>query len=1044
MSVRVNIPIKLRVDPEALIDRHADIEEALAAAVGRALTNSWDVVLKPRGGYVGVRLHSPEFIWRGDGLHRVDGPIINQTESWINIALVEVTKSLNVGDSQTNNIPINPLIEEAVALIDDSNYSAVLGIYAIPSYDLAGSATAIPVENPPITTTQSTGYDYATIWYNIRSEADYYHALDLSLASAGSQILDHGYFGSIYRDRGRIWITVRHYPEDNVVLDGNVAVISYELRGRGRATHFVEVPAVLSPEARYHLRWLGLADSRDSRLTIFREFYGDNLRQFLRDNAELIPATINTEEFEHLLDVRVESILASRVDALLPGMRCFLELSVDGQKYLIKSGVDIPTDLESDLLPLIDFRRVRAGSIPPRPIQVRIGGDGSGDTPEGNNSAGDDRTPGENAGEASTGTHEGTGLGDAAHPGGFIYTGSTDAAEGSQLFPSLQRTSAALVCDSFMGEPSVGQLGDAGAALQRLIDEIASKLQMSACEYAGKFCINAAAILQSRTMAVGAYAVRDVGATRRVEANTGNLGLLEFGPTASPAIQFMRHLAAVVPLITELSHRIDKLYTRPGVIQGEWSYNPIGWLLRFHIELTAGMNQAVGLIFAMTCRALLLQLMYTSYNAIQSRITNFPTYAPIFEQLVMTQLADIVELIPLRDRLQRFQREIQARETLQRVDAATPHLPLELQLPVMEWSAAAHAVTDALISHELSIDHNPVTEGEIVQSGGVARIRDRHNRLWTLNDLESAIATRRGLAEDIDPLVKQLTDIPDLMQRFRANPAGIHQELRRLLNEMCDNNVRITAKVLASWEYAVEASKIQGNIPSASVPGTSFVLQGIHLQAHQQIGEFFREDPYYASGINALFNAQLGFESLKNFFEFTGIILISVICPPLGAVIGILDAAHQRDNALEREQLYSALIDPELVLSRAEVEADLFAAKLGLVLSFVPEVGSILRVGRYGVRATLRAGVSGGARIVGRYVARRITREMVEALSRNLILVFAREVITNEVMEQVISRTMEPYLQYLERETTITGPVGGSQGADIVRRMLEEERTRRK
>jgi len=982
---------------------------------------------------MGVRVHPPEFTWMGNGLHTVDGTTLNQTERWINNVLEEITKSLNVDAYvQSNTTSVESLVKDAVALIDDINYSPLLGVYAIPSYDRGGSTTAIPVINPPIATTQSTGYDYATIWYNIRSEADYYHALSLSLASADSQIPDHGYFGSIYRDRGRMWITVRRYPEDNVVLDAGVTVGSYELRGRGRATRFVEVPAVLSPEARYHLRWLGLADSRDSRLTIFREFYGDNLRQFLRDNAELVPATINTEEFEHLLDVRVESILASRVDALLPGVRCFFELSVDGQKYLIKSDVDIPTDLESDLLPLIDFRRVRAGSIPTRPTQAPVIGDGSGDS------------SGENAGEASTDTHEGAGSGDAAHPSGFVYTGSTDTTEGSQLFPSLQGTRAALVCDSFMGEPSIGQLGVTGEALQRLIDEIASKLQMSACEYAGKFCINAAAVLQSRAMAVGAYAARDVGATRRVEANTtGNLGLLEFVPTASPAIQFMRHLAAVVPLITELSHRIDTLYTRPWVIQGEWSYNPIGWLLRFHIELTAGMNQAGGLIFAMTCRVLLLQLLYTSYNAIQSRITNFPTYAPIFEQLVMTQLADIAELIPLRDRLQRFQREIQAREALQRVNAATPHLPLELQLPLMEWSAAAHAVTDALISHELSTDHNPVTEGEIVQSGGVARIRDRHSRLWTLIDLESAIATRRGLAEDIDPLVKQLTDIPDLMQRFRANPAGIRQELRRLLNEMWDNNVQISAKVLASWEYAFEASKIQANIPSATVPGTSFALQGIHLQAHQQIGEFFQGDPYYASGINALFNAQLGFESLKTFFEFTGIILLSVICPPLGTVIGILDAAHQYANALEREQLYGALIDPELVLSHAEVEAELFAAKLGLVLSFVPEVGSILRVGRYGVRATLRAGVSGGARIVGRYVARRITREMVEALSRNLILAFAKEVITNEVMEQVISRVMEPYLQYLEREATITGSVGGSQGADIVRRMLEEERTRR-
>jgi hypothetical protein len=113
---------------------------------------------------------------------------------------------------------------------------------------------------------------------------------------------------------------------------------------------------------------------------------------------------------------------------------------------------------------------------------------------------------------------------------------------------------------------------------------------------------------------------------------------------------------------------------------------------------------------------------------------------------------------------------------------------------------------------------------------------------------------------------------------------------------------------------------------------------------------------------------------------------------------------------------------------------------LGLALSFIPEAGSILRVGSYGVRAVSRAGVVGGSRIVGRYVARRITREMVEALSRNLAAAFAREVITNVVMDQVIAAVMEPIIREVEREATITGPVGGSAGATRVRQMLLAER----
>src|SRR5688500_17695659 len=71
MPVTVDVPVRIRVDPGALATRACCIEEALAAAVGRALKKSSDVVLDARGGYVSVQVHPPDIRWSGNALGEV-------------------------------------------------------------------------------------------------------------------------------------------------------------------------------------------------------------------------------------------------------------------------------------------------------------------------------------------------------------------------------------------------------------------------------------------------------------------------------------------------------------------------------------------------------------------------------------------------------------------------------------------------------------------------------------------------------------------------------------------------------------------------------------------------------------------------------------------------------------------------------------------------------------------------------------------------------------------------------------------------------------
>ena len=1041
MPVRVTIPIRLRVDPEALTERQTDVEEALAAAVGRALVNSRDVVLEPRGGYMGVRVHPPEFIWTGDGLTSLTGETRTQTEAAIASCLAQVTAFSNLFEAPKSSARVYQSLSSPLHVaepLDQERLYATLGVYEIPSYDRRGALVAAPIRTPP---------------HEPRFRDEWIRLTPGSLTRQRMQ--------ELIRNAVRRWGTLPTFPRGLILQEaGGWEIVIWIASGtnplnftfqnfghyqyrQGRRQQIYVTPSPGQATARR----VAVGSTVESRHQAIQELLGEQIRSEIVQGLRR-PATMTQAEYEQQLEARVTEQIEQLASSLPSNTVSLIEVRRGRYSVLLPVSPSDDARLRwegtANLLPI-----TRSVEVAPPVTEETGAGEGEGGGTAGGQ--GGEGATGTAPAGVGTGDGTGTGEGDSQGQGGFVYTGESEASAASngQFFPVTRGDRGALVCEPFQGEPSIAELGADGTRLKRLMDEITHKLQISPCEFVGQFCLNAATALGSRALAIGSYAVNEEGVTRQVQVNTGNLGSLHFVPTASPAVQLMRHLAGVIPLISELSQNLDSVYGKSehrNKIRGFRQNEPIGWRLDFLKELSPLMEEAVGYLFVMTCRVFLLQLLRISRTAIQNRLNNFETYAPLFEQLMLTQLADVDELMRLRDRLQAFQRVTQVRDVLREADTTIPG-GLAV-IPGMQWLDATRLVTESLTARpdgsQTSQSSGPT--GEIVVQGGITRIRDSRGTLWTLEDLEAAIATRRGLAEDIDPLVKQMTNLPEVMQRFRiAQQSGlgstvIRMELRKVLYEMLTNNWVITFRVSDDWHYAFQASKIQEHLPSASITGTSFALQGIHLQAHEQIGEFFQGSGYYASGINALFNARLGAESLSTFFEFTGLILLAVLCPPAAFVVGAGLAAHQYAQAVEQEMLYGALIDPELVITRAEVEAELFAAKLGLVLAFIPEAGSILRVGRYGIRAVSRAGLAGGSRIVGRYVARRITREMVEALSRNLALAFAKEVITNVVMDRVIGAVMEPIIRQVEREATITGPVGGSRGAEMVQRMLAAER----
>jgi hypothetical protein len=186
----------------------------------------------------------------------------------------------------------------------------------------------------------------------------------------------------------------------------------------------------------------------------------------------------------------------------------------------------------------------------------------------------------------------------------------------------------------------------------------------------------------------------------------------------------------------------------------------------------------------------------------------------------------------------------------------------------------------------------------------------------------------------------------------------------------------------------------------------------------------------------------LGLKDLGTFFEWTGLILLGVLCPPAAFIAGAAVATYHYHEAKEKEELFRSLINPDELMSWAEVEAELFAAKLGLVLSFIPEAGTVLRLGTRVASLAVRKGAKQGAKLAVRALRARFAKDMAHSLAKGVERAIIREVVTDQVMGKLIEQILGPINQAIAADAALTGPVGGRSAVMRVMLAMEAEQMR--
>jgi hypothetical protein len=1043
MPMTACVPTRLTVDSARIDDD--EVRAALDIALTRTVTQAVDVTLAGRPAGTAVTVGSPSIEWVGAGATMVSAASRDRLAADVRAAVTAALARAGIVDGVLTSVTREarePIVERR----DASRDHAWLDRYVVPSYD--GGKAAVKVKRRhrggyagPSGEPIAPAYRLAKISEISAIDA----AFNFELGQRGVTLPTSGRVGAMLSadDGTIIYLAVYDIATEKQEFSVGVKGLR-RLRAKSDGT-LDDVPAQVDPDDVYRFT---VVPAKDVKMA-FREF---NRKDLIAGAKLLQPKLENQTELEYdkAISDSVDEKLDARYDAEYGKITVGRLVRLKGRgggEWLVVYDEDnskvIPADLDIDVFPLRRFDE-EATDLPGAGAGPGAGAKG-GDTKTGAKQ-GAGRTPG--AGGDGVGGVPGGG---GQEPGFVVGEPPESEPEGpgTAFIGALPGTAGPSgdVCAPWGGEPPIAALGAYRNELSALMGQIAARLEMQPCEHAGAFLLAAARMYQARAEQVGLAEVTAAGenrpAGRAGGAGGGNFGWIRFSAVATPQVQLLRHIAGTTPLIDRMHQvHLNAIAENGSLITGRWANSPVFWQLHFLEEFTPSLSQSVGTLFLMTCRVLFIQLLLASKKAIDDDLANIAKVANDFETHILPMLVDVDKLIAQRDKLRDYEFRIARAEAGMETGegyVAPPKPARQLTQAPQNWREAADAVTDALGAKPASsapAAKDDGAEGDIAEYKDVYYIRDGRGRWHTVAQLEDLITMARGAVESIDPLVKHIIELEDVLPRMRDPQVGVRVVLEGLLKDMQQHNEEITTKAKADVMFAFRSSNISEHIEGATVPYSRYMLRGIHLQAHHSINEFFHGDRFYALGIDYLFGVEEGYQSLKTFGELVGVVLLAVIWAPLGIAVGIALAGYHYEEAVEREHVYDALIDPDLVISRAEVEAMLFAAKLGLVLSFIPVGGKLLGALKplvLGATIEVEEAAAAGARRAAAEAAAEAAEEAAAAALRtatkDVLEKFVTELTAGAVINKLMQLALDPVMQAMTHAHETTRPVGGNERA---------------
>jgi hypothetical protein len=1001
VPVTVHIPIRLCVDADAVTSRVDAIDAALTAALSRALASSRSVVVEPRDSYLGLEVHEPAFSWSGDGLDRLPASTRRMLETHLRALVIRHAERALFDDAHVG-MP-EPIPADPAEPIDRRRYWAPARHYALPSYDRQGRKVLVPtkvIDFTPADTQVVDVPDWATV-------SDFDELLELIpdvFLERDRKPPQSGLLGFIFRSPvGPLWIQVIKFDGEKRerFWDADVTV-QLPKWDQDKGT-FVYVPTPIRPVGTFKLTSLGGAGNGTAEAKrILDKHLRENVLPLLVKTA---PVDLEPDE----LDAKFAKVSTELFNGLVEthkGNIHFAQLGLPMGDQVLLLGAPVPEGT-IEILPV-------AAWVPAR---LRGAGDGTG---AGVGAGAAKRVLDRSILQRAKGNENAADL---------LLLNATATGEGS-IYPKSKAAllSWELSWEPFEGEPSVDAFGEDGKLLRELMERIAHRLAITDWKpYAGRFLMNAAIVIGARAAGVQADAIGEspIGILVARTLLGGNLGKGHFTPKPSKAMAFYKYLVATAPWLNVLDDAVRRVFNSPE--HASQLENLVGgrphWLLHVREEYWPSLLESCGWIFMYACQAMMLQLLGASRHAIERRWEKREAYAEFFYSAVITQLASEADLLRLRDGLKGAIERTPAGQAVSSNDVVlagkAPH-PASLNL-----HAAARRDLDQLLVRARHTQQAGFFEGDITYKDGVPAILDRYTNPWTVADLDLAIQVRHSTAMALDPVLNHFLHEHKFMDVQGYTKPEARTALLALLQTMLDKNKETWDETIDDSTYAFEKGKIveisdiddPQYIPRNQVAG--FDLQGIHLVAWQQLAPEVGIDSTLEHTIDVLFSRELGFRSLKSFGEFVGITLLAVVCLPLAEVVMVAQAVYGAYEAHKLEGFYQSFLDPEQLLSWADVQAEQFVAGIMLAISLLPYGGRIVRGALPRSRALLETGLKKGLGAQVRHELAVLFEDIARLLKKDLVTAFVSELGTNYVMSMAIEKMMMPFVNEVARRASL-------------------------
>ena len=564
----------------------------------------------------------------------------------------------------------------------------------------------------------------------------------------------------------------------------------------------------------------------------------------------------------------------------------------------------------------------------------------------------------------------------------------------------------------FLGEPAIELWPPAiSARLSRKVAEIAGLLHMSPGSYVGGFLIAAMVHIDRNCRILTSHRAPISPQLRNMAA--------AFGPVKELEREYITHMLSQ-----------DDRKALPCPVAGQSAH----WVAAFAGVFGSAKDDAVASMFVTQCQDVLLQVLFASGHELSKRAGNFTSYMSMTRMLLTVMLADVPELMRLREALiGELRRE---------------RMILSAGGPLAAgWITMTGKVVDSLTTEPVSREADA---GTVAPFKDGPQVYDGKGRWWSLAELDAVISTQRQQVTAIDPVLDKVSEVDDVVRKLKAaqvldayasTAAGhalttaVDDIFRDLLTDLIKENDRWQRKAATERKYAFGlANFTRDDAPDSDIGAK---LTGIYKLADERLRPAFTDPDAYRSGMTRLAAEEIGKAELSEILNLVGLTVLAIFCAPLAFAVGAVQAAEGLYTAFEHRDLQRAMLDADDILSKAQVEAEMWAAVINAALTVLPEVPSLVRGARTAGRALAKGEATELAAAATRQAMRDIAKRLAEMSLEHFTARFTKELTQAYLINLALSKAMGRITDAVAHQVAVGGKATIGDLGDVLDRAIE-------